>query len=285
MTIEIRKLAALAIFILTLLCGIEAVSQSIEVPSADQMTIWRARRVLTSGPEFGTTRRHLRIERSSLHITPESIEFDVSNPKEATRQHYSIDLRTLEDCPAECKDHHRVFFCTLNGAKSPVDDDSLLGLLFYTGPLYKMCFSSDCWALTTEDGQLFVSAVNRLRAFARDSASPLRNFNQQAAAWRALPSKPPLPEEVRLQRLLAEDAIKNKKPAIALFHYEHGLEIDPMWPQGYFNAALIAAEIGLYDQAVEHMQSYLELVPDAPDAQSARDQIVIWRDKAGQHTR
>jgi len=27
------------------------------------------------------------------------------------------------------------------------------------------------------------------------------------------------------------------------------------------------------------MQAYLELVPDAPDAQGARDQIVIWKAK------
>jgi hypothetical protein len=32
------------------------------------------------------------------------------------------------------------------------------------------------------------------------------------------------------------------------------------------------------------MQSYLELVPDATDAQSARDQIDLWRYKAGQST-
>ena len=32
-------------------------------------------------------------------------------------------------------------------------------------------------------------------------------------------------------------------------------------------------------EAIEHMQAYLELVPDAQDAQSARDQIVIWQYK------
>jgi hypothetical protein len=28
------------------------------------------------------------------------------------------------------------------------------------------------------------------------------------------------------------------------------------------------------------MQAYLELVPDAPDAQAARDQIAIWQFRA-----
>jgi tetratricopeptide (TPR) repeat protein len=78
---------------------------------------------------------------------------------------------------------------------------------------------------------------------------------------------------------LAENAVKEKKLDDALEHYELGLDSCYTWPQGHFNAALIAAEIGFYEQAVEHMQSYLELVPDAPDAEAARDQIVIWRDK------
>jgi hypothetical protein len=37
-----------------------------------------------------------------------------------------------------------------------------------------------------------------------------------------------------------------------------------------------------YGNAVLHMQRYLELVPDAPDAQAARDQIVIWQSKIKQ---
>jgi hypothetical protein len=30
------------------------------------------------------------------------------------------------------------------------------------------------------------------------------------------------------------------------------------------------------------MQTYLELLPNAPDAQSARDQLTIWQHKASQ---
>jgi regulator of sirC expression with transglutaminase-like and TPR domain len=48
---------------------------------------------------------------------------------------------------------------------------------------------------------------------------------------------------------------------------------------------LISAELGLYAEAIEHMQAYLELFPDAADAQSARDQIVIWQDKATNESR
>lgn len=60
-----------------------------------------------------------------------------------------------------------------------------------------------------------------------------------------------------------------------------GRDLYLTWPRGCLNAALIAAELGFDTEAIVYMQSYLELVPDAADAQSARDQILIWRHKVG----
>lgn len=122
-------------------------------------------------------------------------------------------------------------------------------------------------------------ALNRLRAYATEAESRQRAFTQQAVAWRALAVKPPIPEAVREQRLLAENAVKEKKLGEALDYYEAGLALYPTWTQGYFNAALIAAETGAYEEALECMQAYLELLPEAADAQAARDQMVIWRNK------
>jgi tetratricopeptide (TPR) repeat protein len=127
---------------------------------------------------------------------------------------------------------------------------------------------------------LLVDAFACLGEFANDPNAPLRTYPQRAEAWRALSVKPAVPEEVRVRRLLAEDAVKAKNPEEALAHYELGLELYPTWPQGYFNAALIAAELGYFAQAVEHMQAYVDLVPDAADAPAARDQIAIWKFKA-----
>ena len=83
-------------------------------------------------------------------------------------------------------------------------------------------------------------------------------------------------------RLAAEDAIKRQKPDEALNDYELGIEADPTWAQGWFNAALLAGELGFFADAADHMQSYLELVPNAADAQAAHDQLTIWQHKAGQ---
>jgi tetratricopeptide (TPR) repeat protein len=119
------------------------------------------------------------------------------------------------------------------------------------------------------------------------AACPLRaqdtaawaDFQQKAATWRALPVKPPISEEVRAARVQAENAVKDKRLTDAVAHYEAGLKIDPVWPEGHFNAALIYAELEHYDKAIWHMRAYVELVPDAPDAREARDQIAVWLDK------
>jgi tetratricopeptide (TPR) repeat protein len=105
-------------------------------------------------------------------------------------------------------------------------------------------------------------------------------FRTQAAQWRALPTKPELPEEARKQRVLGESYLREKDFPGAIEHYELGVKAYPTWPEGWFNLALLYGETGSYAQASDRMKHYLELMPDSPDAPSARDKIVIWDDKA-----
>jgi tetratricopeptide (TPR) repeat protein len=132
--------------------------------------------------------------------------------------------------------------------------------------------------LTTLFAIIFGSLSTVCSLYAQD-AGAWADFQQKAAAWRALPVKPAISEEVRLERVQAENAFREKRLADAAGHYESGLKIDPVWPEGYFNAALIEAELEDYDKAIWHMRAYVELVPDATDAREARDQIAIWQDK------
>jgi hypothetical protein len=53
----------------------------------------------------------------------------------------------------------------------------------------------------------------------------------------------------------------------------------PTWPDGQFNPATLAAENKDYDTAILHMKEFLELVPESPDTQVAKDNIIIWRDR------
>jgi tetratricopeptide (TPR) repeat protein len=130
----------------------------------------------------------------------------------------------------------------------------------------------------------FPAALKQFKFLAR-GLPPLRNeawrdFQPKAAAWRSLSVKPPIPDKVRQRRLLAEDAFNEKRFNDAAMEYEAGLEIDPLWPAGHYNAALIYAELKKYGDAAWHMRCYLELLPNAPDGQEARDSMLLWQGKA-----
>ena len=114
-----------------------------------------------------------------------------------------------------------------------------------------------------------------------DDSAAFAGFQEKAKAWRVLPQKPAIPEEIRRFRVQAEDAFRNKEFDKTIDYYEKGLEVYPLWPEGYFNAALLCGEVGIYAKAICHMRRYLELSPDAKDAQAARDKMFIWEGKLG----
>jgi tetratricopeptide (TPR) repeat protein len=265
----VRNLATVVAFLFLLIPALEAADQAkTNTTSAPSMTLWQARRAVVAG--LSARGYRLLVDPRSFRFTLDDFEFDAVVYKKH-QQHYKVDLRTLEPVFAQRRG--------LGWGNEHVLRNQAGRDLAY--PLSEKGFWEGDPAAAA--GSL-AAALNCLRAFAGKASDPFRTFTQQAAAWRALPSKPPIPEKVREQRLLAENAFREKQLEEALIHYETGLEIYPTWPQGYFNAALIAAELGFYAQAVEHMRAYLELVPDAADAQSARDQIDLWQFKAKQDT-
>lgn len=81
--------------------------------------------------------------------------------------------------------------------------------------------------------------------------------------------------------MLAENAVQEKDAVKAIAEYTAALTIYPTWLEGQFNLALLCVDTGDYNAAVGHMQAYLELMPDAPDARAAKDKLIIWRDKLG----
>jgi tetratricopeptide (TPR) repeat protein len=109
--------------------------------------------------------------------------------------------------------------------------------------------------------------------------SQFEQFKVQAAAWRAAAVKPTMPESAREHQVLAEYAFKEKDTDKAIKEYNAALEMFPTWPEGQFNLATLAGEKKYYENAVLHMKEYLELVPDSPDAQAAKDSVIIWKDK------
>jgi tetratricopeptide (TPR) repeat protein len=138
--------------------------------------------------------------------------------------------------------------------------------------------------LSRSDAEAAAQALRLLATEAqreRDAldATEFDQFKELAKAWRDLQVKPQLPEEVRRHRVIAENAIKEKDFDKAADEYKAALKIFPCWPEGQFNLAYIAGENHYFRDAILHMKFYLELVPDAPDAQAGKDKIAIWQDK------
>ncbi|MGB7202717.1 MAG: tetratricopeptide repeat protein [Pyrinomonadaceae bacterium] len=134
------------------------------------------------------------------------------------------------------------------------------------------------------DAQRFVDALNRLIYEVRVVVTPkddLTPFAADVQLWRDKPeSRPVAPDGWDRHRILAEQGIKDKDFVAALVNYEAGIETYPLWAQGWFNAALLYAELSEFESAANRMKHYLLLVPDAPDAKAAREKTIIWEDKA-----
>jgi len=111
------------------------------------------------------------------------------------------------------------------------------------------------------------------------SAGELDAFAQNTAAWRALTIKPEISEEVYKDRLLAEDAFKNRNLSGAASYYAAGVASDPTWAQGWYNVALVYSELNDYSDAAQAMKHYVILLPDAPDVRAAKDSIILWEAK------
>ena len=223
------------------------------------------------------------INPSTIKVTAVSLEFDVVDKKRTTK-HLQVDVKDLEKVSAACS----VQQCSLIPAAGKIaiqDSQAALYYLWfgwYSTAGVNVCQRAENNAECMHSAYWFAAALNGLHDTAIAYTANPTFFPQQAAAWRALAIKPPLAEKARILRLAAEDAIKRQKPYEALNDFEIGVQADPTWAQGWFNAALFAGELGFYADAADHMQNYLELLPDAPDAKSARDQIDLWKYKAGQ---
>lgn len=102
--------------------------------------------------------------------------------------------------------------------------------------------------------------------------------------YRALPVKPPMPEEARRLIVQAETmALENdSERAIALL--QEAIRKTPWLPTPRYNLAMAHAMNKDYSSAIESMNAYLELAPEAADARKARDLVYQWeaaRDKEG----
>lgn len=143
-----------------------------------------------------------------------------------------------------------------------------------TGMLTLLRYSRD-------DVNRLAKALTVLKFAANLSLPPDQDtvFQAVVSGYRAAALKPEFPEEARKFKLQAEDAIKQSQFQDAADLFQQTLEIAPWWPEGHFNRALVLGNIGDFEGAVNEMQRYLALVPEAPDARAAQDKVYVWQRK------
>lgn len=123
---------------------------------------------------------------------------------------------------------------------------------------------------------VIILAIERMDRTGLSSPDFNSKFQQELVRYRSLHPKPTLSEETRRLKIQAELALREKRFFDALDRYEEALHISPWWPEGHFNGALIFAELKDYKSAIQAMNRYLQLVPEASDARAARDKIYEW---------
>jgi tetratricopeptide (TPR) repeat protein len=284
-----RIFLLLAGLFLALMPAAQAAAQSQYSSSpTDALSLWQARNAIFNANKYLTvahwgkmTAQFYSVNPGSIKITATSLEFDGADKKGGTK-HFQVNVKDLEKVSAACG----TIQCVLIPAAGKIaiqDKEAVpyaLWFGWYPTAGVNVCQRAENNAECMHSAAWFAAALNGLHDTAIAYSANSGDFHQQAAAWRTLTTKPTLVEGARILRLAAEDAIKRQKPDEALNDFELGVEADPTWAQGWFNAALLAGELGFFADAADHMQNYLELLPDAADAKSARDQIDLWKYKA-----
>jgi tetratricopeptide (TPR) repeat protein len=109
-----------------------------------------------------------------------------------------------------------------------------------------------------------------------DGAAAASIRQSVAALLKVQPDLAALPEEARRRALGGDVFVNDGRFERALAEYQAAMGLAPLNPQLHFNAALLCSQVKDYKRAIEHMTIYLQLVPDAPNARAAKDEIIKW---------
>lgn len=113
--------------------------------------------------------------------------------------------------------------------------------------------------------------------YKNELALKLKKFESIAANYRNSKTKPTVSEEQRKLIVQANAMNQQKLYSNAIELYVKAMETHPTaYPVGYYNIALLNAQIGYFENAIFEMKKYIMLLPDAPDARSAQDKIYEW---------
>lgn len=191
------------------------------------------------------------------------------------------------------------------GIDSGIDNGAAKGILLYemNGPLLALNQRLDTQvageraqrsAAVIAEAQKALLDGNRKLAFDRfvqayrdapDTQGRSQAIQGLAMVMRGLPQRPEISEDVRRLLVRAQVLAEEKDYAGAVEAYWKAIDLVPWYAQLHYDRAILIAQLaasapsGQYDVAIEEMNRYLVLAPDAKESRSARDLIYQWEIK------
>jgi tetratricopeptide (TPR) repeat protein len=134
-------------------------------------------------------------------------------------------------------------------------------------------------AIEYEKAKLYEGALKEYHLL-MEISTPEEAEAYRSRVARIISQNPTLMElrgEARKYFLQAEVLFNQNKFEEALLELDRALSHQPFNPQLYFNKAVIHEKLSNLEEAIQNMEIYLQLFPQAPNAQIVRDQIYKWR--------
>jgi len=91
-----------------------------------------------------------------------------------------------------------------------------------------------------------------------------------------LPGLPPISEDTRKHMIRADVLLAENDLQGCLKEYKNALKLAPYIPKVYYNTAMIYGKLKNYDKAISYMNNYIDLAPESPNVQGAKDEITKW---------
>jgi len=126
---------------------------------------------------------------------------------------------------------------------------------------------------------LFLLKNKSIATQEKEDQKELEHFKSIAQQYQSLVVKPELHEDARKYLVQATTATEEKQYEEAIDLLGKAIAVDGVYPQAHFNAALLWAQVTIYEAAILEMKKYLMLAPDATDARAAQDKIYEWERK------
>ncbi len=91
-----------------------------------------------------------------------------------------------------------------------------------------------------------------------------------------MPYTPKMPDDARKYMLRGEALLGDNDFEGSLNEYMKAMKFAPYSSKVYYNIAVVYGQLKNYTKAIEYMEQYIKLAPNAADSQAAKDQITKW---------